>query len=248
MFTLIGFSEDCAAIDTIYTLDSIADDHVKNEGDAIVVPELNNLIGAYAVGADIYGVQIISPSLRRIALMDMSPVENGATPAFPPDPFFMPANGIELDIDEELTVQGGIDSGTPPIRASVLCFLADKTVQQVSGKIHTIKATVTGTITAYSWGQVTVTLSQSLPVGNYMLVGARFESSVAIAFRFVFIGGIWRPGSIAVADKSAKDPSYARRGQLGSWGKFSHNREPGLEVLSSTTAGAGTLYMDLVKI
>lgn len=248
MFTLVGFSEDCAADDTVQNIASIPDDHVKNEGDAIVIPELNELFGVYACGLLINDVQLISPSLRRVALLDVSPVEIEATPSEPPDPILYPAGQIELDIDEELTCQASIEVVAVTPRATILAFLGDRNIGQVTGKMYTVKAAITGTVVEGQWTSTTMVLSQSLPVGNYAIVGARFESSVAFAFRFVFIGGVWRPGSIAVASRGMKDVPYSRHGALGVWGTFAHNREPIVEVLSSTTAGAGTLYIDVMKV
>ena len=248
MFTLVAFSEDTPFGGVQYNIASVQDNIVKNDGDAIIVPNQNKFFGAHGVGIDIDQVQVISPSLRRLALYDLSPVDILVTPGFPPHPTIFKEGMIDLDIGEELTVIAANAGGASNRQESCLIFLTDGDFNYSAGKIFTVKADITGTVVAYEWSNAVVTYLQSLPVGLFQLVGARFESSPAIAFRMIPIGTGERPGGIAVADRGIPDPSFHRRGGLGKWFTFEQSNEPSIEILSSTTVGAGTLYIDLIKV
>lgn len=247
MFTMAGFSESVAAAATSEKLTGIPDEHIKVEGDNIIVPELNKLIGILPVGLDIRNVQLSSPSLRRLALLDVAPVENTALPVYPPDPLIKGENYLELEIDEHLAAYAG-NSNAGAQQENVLLMLADDNIGKIEGRIFTVKCTATAPATAYAWASASMTFSQELPVGTYQLVGARCEQANTIAYRFVFIGGIWRPGFSAVAAISAKDPIGARAGQLGAWGSFAHNKIPSVEFFGDGTGGAAVIYLDLIKL
>jgi hypothetical protein len=79
MFTLAGWHEniDAATLDYITAL---ADPHLTVSGDNIVVPTLNNIMGLYAIGANMTQARIESPSLRRLALLDIAPVDRATKP------------------------------------------------------------------------------------------------------------------------------------------------------------------------
>lgn len=246
-FTMVAWSESVPAATTAQKIAAVADEHVKVEGDNVIVPDLNYVAGILAVGLDIRNVQLSSPSLRRLALMDVSPVENTALPVFPPDPLVMGKSSMALEIDEHLAAYAG-NSNVGAQQESVVLLLSDGNTEAINGKIITVKAAATAPATAYAWAGAPITLSQELPVGTYQLVGMRVEEAHTIAYRIVFIGGVNRPGGFAVAAISAKDPNGFRYGQLGAWGTFSHNKVPTIEFFGDGTGGAAVLYLDLIKI
>jgi hypothetical protein len=245
-FTLVGFSETITSEDVTELIDAIADPHVKTSGNDITVPELNKVLGYYAIGATIFAPQLASPSLRRLALLDVSPYELNDLPVFEPDPIFKGESLIELDEDESLNAYCQNSSATDAV-CRMLVWLSDGNVTPITGQIYTIKATGTVTATAEAWSSASLTLSQSLPTGTYQLVGARCVDAAGVAFRFVFIGGTWRPGGICVASEEKKDWKYSRYGMLGEWGSFRHDQVPSIELLRNAAGSTFTLYMDVIK-
>lgn len=246
MFTMCGWSESVGAGVTSQKITAIPDEHVKTEGDTIVVPELNKVLGFLAIGETIQNSQLASPSLRRLAVLDIAPQENVALPVFPPYPIFKNRGLISLDVDEQITAYCG-NSGAGSLDESVLLLLSDDNVDQVDAPIFTIKATATAPATGYAWASAQLTLAQELPIGTYDLVGARCEQANTISCRFVFIGGTWRPGCFAVDGIDNADPAYQRYGMLGVWGVFHHNRVPSVEFFGDGTGGAASVYLDVVK-
>lgn len=248
MYTVCGFDELVPATTTSQKLTAIADEHIKVSGDNVIIPELSKLLGVFAVGLDIQNVQLASPSLRRFALFDVAPYEITALPTFPPDPIVKGESYLDLIEDEFLTAYAG-NANAAAQHESVIVFLSDGDVAPLTGRIHTIKATATDAAGAtYAWQASPLTLAQELPVGDYRLVGARCVHANALAFRFIFIGGIWRPGGVCVGTQSAKDPNYHRYGQIGLWGTFAHNRVPSIEIFGDGTGASVVVYLDLIAV
>jgi hypothetical protein len=247
MFTICAFSEEVALSTTGEKLTAVPDDHLSTENDNIFVPELNKLMGAYAVGEDIDNPYLASPSLRRMANYDIVPFETDALPAFEPDIPIFPLGKIALVEDEQLTAYADNNNAAAK-QESIIVFLSDDDIVQVSGNIYTIKATATAPATSYAWDSADLTLTQELPVGDYQLVGAMCVQANTIAFRFIFIGGAWRPGHIAQSSHAKKAPEGARYGRLGVWGTFHHNKIPRIEFFGDGTGGAAEVYLDLIKI
>ena len=248
-FTLAAFykAETTTPV-TGTNIPSVADDHLKNEGDAIIVPELNRLIGVWGGSVQLANLQVVSPSLRRTCLLDVSPIDISTIPLSPPDPIIVGGGAPSLDFDEELTLNGDYGHATLDTGNAAIVLLGDNNINPVSGQMFTVKGTLASAGAEGVWSSAVLTLSQSLPVGNYKIVGARCQHANAFAFRFVFIGGVWRPGITCVADDNSRDVPKSRYGELGVWGSFSHNREPGVEVITGEGGAAtGVIYIDIMR-
>lgn len=245
--TLVAWSESVPLVTTQQLLAGVPDSHVRVEGDNIVVPKYNMIVGEYAIGVDIQNVEIQAPSLRRMFPENIAPVENVATPAFPPDPLIRKINPLPLEIDEQLTALAGNSNALPQLE-NVFIWLADGPIQPVTGPIFTIAGTLTVPATAYAWGNAPIVLSDSLPVGDYKIVGGRCELASLIAWRVNFVGGIWRPGTLGVASISSKTPKGSRYGDMGVWGVFSHLTPPTIDTFDTGAGGAAIIYLDLIKV
>lgn len=246
MWTVVGFSQSVAGATAQTPLDALVDEHISFAGDLVTVPELNKIIGYFAVGLDIQAAQLVSPQLRRLAPLSIAPVEDTILPVFPPDFAIRPLSPVELITDEALSALAG-NSNVGAQQESILVLLSDGVVAPVTGEIITILASATAPATAYAWSNAPITLVTQLPVGSYDIVGARVEQANTIGFRFVFVGGIWRPGYASVGAISSKDPQLARYGKLGVWGSFSHLHIPSMDFFGDGTGGAAVVYLDLIK-
>lgn len=247
MWTTIAYSETVTAAVVRQLLLAVPDVHLSHAGDNIIIPSLSYLLGYYGIGLDIQNVQLASPQLRRLALIDVAPVENTALPTWPPSIIIRPDSPLPLVEDESLNaLAGNSNIGNQP--ESVIVWLSDGSITPVSGEIFTVLATATAPATAYAWDSAAMTLTQTLPVGNYQLVGARVEQANTIAYRFILIEHAWRPGGIAVIDIDKSDVNGSRAGMLGEWGTFSHLHLPSIEFFGDGTGGAALIYLDLIKV
>ena len=248
MFTLVGYTEsqDSSSLTNVAAL---ADPHVRVSGDDIVVPSaLTYVGGVYAIGASITRAQLVSPSIRRRYPFETVPVENAAEPADPVKYFPLFDNPIALDPDESLNFQAA-ENGAGAQPSSGFVWLCDGAVAPITGaEIFTIRATNTSTLTAYAWTNGALTFNDTLPAGEYALVGARGSSAGLIAFRFVFSQYAWRPGAIASDTTGEVGAPIFRFGQLGTWGEFSHNTPPTVDFLSLSADTSQTVDLDLILL
>lgn len=250
MFQLCGYHEELTTAVLAY-ITALPDPTLRIVGDDLIVPDgINNLMGAFALGPTISQAQLLSPSLRRLALQDLSPVNVGAEPVTGglwstfADWWDRP---ITLDVSEALNAQ--INQTAPGAdHASVLVWLGSGIDPVPAGQMFTVRCTNADTLDVYEWTNGALTFTQALPAGRYALVGASAKSAGLIAFRMVFPGGNWRPGQIgcdAVGDECLVRFRY---GNAGSWGEFEHDLPPTVDFLSVSADSAQIVHLDLVQV
>lgn len=243
MFTTVAFSESQNAGGAQVNMAAVTDQTVKTNGDFMTVPVMNNLIGAAAlVGTSPDYARLVAPEIRKTNPVYINPVTAGLVPAAGMDDTYFPANPVSLFTNENMEFQY---SGTPggAEQASGVLWLSDGNIAPFSGQVYPIRATITTATTAGSWVFSEITLIDDLPIGDYRVVGARCEIAAGVAFRFVPVGYANRPGGLTSISTSARDPYAQRRGGLGEWFQFNTTQLPGVDLLSSTTAGSATYQM-----
>lgn len=250
MFHLCGFYEDIDTAVMAY-ITAIPDPMLRIVGDDLVVPDgMNQLMGCFPFGTTITQAQLLSPSLRRLALQDISPVNEGAEPVdtqFPAvfhDWFERP---ITLDISEALNAQINQALGAAEDE-TVFVWMGSGMDPLPAGQMFTVRCTNTTTLVAYTWTNGALTFSQTLPAGRYALVGARACSAGLCGFRFVFPKAGWRPGGIGIDDVGDQDILRFRYGNAGLWGEFEHDLPPTVDFWSVSGDTAQTVHLDLIQI
>lgn len=248
MFTLVAYSESQDTGGNLTYVAALADQHVRVEGDNIVVPsDMPNLAAVFALGATISGARIESPSLRRTLLFDVNPLNIAAEPASPSALVNLFYNPIPLDAYEP--IRALVSEGAAGAeRETVLLWLADGPQSPVTGEIYTVECTSSTTLTANVWTNGALTIGQTLPAGTYQVVGMRAISAGLIAARLVFVGGTWRPGCIGYDAESDLENPIFRRGALGVWGEFTHDQPPTVDFLSISADTSETVWLDLIKV
>lgn len=245
--SLVGWSEsaDFAALDNVAAL---ADSHITVQGDVVRVPSFaTQLIGVFAASANITRAQLQSPTLRRLLNLEVSPLNVGAEPLNPPPIAMHPRSPIPLQEDEDLTLQIAHGAGIAE-RMFGLAWLADGPLLPVDGQIHSVRVTNATTLTANAWSNGALTFDQTLPPGEYAVVGAAFESAGLVAFRLVFPGGFFRPGGIGGDAPADIEVPGQRRGGWGEWGRFRHTTPPTVDFLSVSADSSQTGELDLIKV
>ncbi|MER3408086.1 MAG: hypothetical protein C4292_04880, partial [Nitrososphaera sp.] len=191
--------------------------------------------------------QLDAPSLRRVFLADINPIDRAGLPAQPHRYYNRLSNPLVLQQSEQLRFLVTEDA-TGPARNTGLVWLGDGSRRFEARPFYTIRADGSGTATPFAWSLFTLTFSQTLPAGRYAVVGAEGRGANLIAFRFVFPGYGWGPGAIGKnSDAQFVDENF-RYGNLGVWGEFLYNVPPQVEVLASAADTSVTLYIDLVKV
>lgn len=245
-FTLVGYTQSVDTSGNLTTIAALADPHVRVVSNDIVVPaDVSNFGHVYALGPSVTRASVVSPSLRRRYPFEVYPVDASATPSALPvfNGFSAP---IALDPDESLNAQFA-ESGAGASRGTVLVWLTDGQYRaDISDEIFTIRATGTTTLTANAWTNCALTFNDTLPAGEYAIVGMAATSTGCQAARLVIPQYAWRPGCIGATAVSTVGAQAFRYGALGVWGNFSHNTPPTVDFLSNSADTAQTIYLDLV--
>lgn len=244
-FTLVGFSESQDSA-TLANIAALADQHVTVSGDDIRVPALNQLAGYHFHGPNFTLGQVSSPSLRVQTLIDVEPADVAAEPASPPAFHDLFANPIPLVASESLNSLMAEDAAGAS-RVTALVWFSDGPISPVTGKIQTVRATGSATLTANAWTNVALTFSQTLPAGDYQIVGMRAQSAGCQAARIVSPGGGWRPGVIGFDADGDLDAPRFRMGQCGVMAEFAHDAPPTVDFLSISADTSEVVHFDLIK-
>jgi len=245
-FTVVAYSEsqDSAVLTNIA---AIADTHMRVVGDDIYVPILNQLAGYYFLGANFTQGQIDSPSLRVQTLIDVEPADLVDEPGSPPNVHDIFEKPIPLATGETIRTLMAEDAAGAS-RVNALLWFSDAPLAGVTGKIQTVRATGSTTLVANAWTACALTFSQTLPVGSYQIVGARFQSAGARAGRLIVPGYSWRPGAPGCDADSDIDFWRFRYGELGVWCTFASDNPPQAEFFSASADTSEVVHLDLIKI
>ena len=253
-FSLHGYTEsqDSAVLVNVAAL---ADQLIRVEGDNIIVPDLFRfLAGAYSLGPNNTRSQLVAPSLRELANIELKPLDVGAEPASPPPFIDWRANPIPLDPSEFLTAQAAEDA-VGASRVTILVWLADGPIVPFGGlaadvlaRLRTVRYTNTTTLVANALTNGALTADQTIPAGRYAVVGMRAESAGLQAARLVFPGGGPRPGCIGADAVSDHFLSVFRVGAFGVWGEFEHDQPPTVDFLSNSADTSQVVDLDLIQV
>lgn len=250
MFTTVAFSESQDEAGVMTRMAAVPDQHVKTAGDTITVPTLNQIIGSYAcMGANADEVRLVSPSLRRVNPLYITPIELVITPSADPLMMFHPQNPIPLDVNESLEAENDSNPAAAE-QHTVVVWLSNGALAPITGEIFTINANITAALVVDSWEFSEITFPDALPVADYQVVGARLYCPACIVFRFVPVGAFHRPGGVASALQNSKNPWNQRFGRMGEWFQFNTVQPPGIEILGSAAAGSSSyeFYIDIIKL
>ncbi|NDD17200.1 MAG: hypothetical protein EB092_09385 [Chitinophagia bacterium] len=247
-FSLICYSESQDTSGALSNVAAVTDPHVRVIGDDVIVPnELNYLAAAYAVGASLTRAAVVSPSIRRRYPFEVTPLDANANPSslFVFTPFTSP---IQLDEAEALNFQVA-ENGAGAVRDSGFVWLSDGPFVPVTGsEVFTIRATGSTTLSTYAWTNCALTFNDTLPAGEYAVVGMQATSAGALAARLVFTGSSWRPGVVATTSSTVVGNPLFRYGNMGVFGTFAHNTPPTVDFFSSSADTSETVYLDLVMV
>ena len=247
--TIIGWSKSVDEGGTDTALTPIVDPMVREEGDFIYVPTLNNIIGAMALlGSTGTKAYVDAPSLRALNPYFIQPIGLELAPSGEPIVEMHPQSPTPLNVNEGMKAYANADPSAAE-QHTVLIMMSDGAIAPETGNIFHARATAAATEAAGKWVLSELTFEDVLPEGRYAIVGARCVcSGNGIAFRFVPVGEVNRPGGWCVNSVNALDPPYQRNGGLGVWLEFDALTPPSVEILASASGGTSQeLILDLIR-
>jgi len=249
VFTLVGYSESISP-NVLQNVAGIPDPHVTVDGDDIIVPAFANMIlGCWGCGTTLDRVKLVSPELRKITNVEISPLNRGEQNTLDPVRLALyKENPIQLATAEALNGQA-IHSAAAAEQQTIVVALCDGRPTPVEGaNIRTVRCTSKVTLTAYQWTNGAIEFDETLPSGTYRIVGMRAESAGLIAARLVLVGYHYRPGVPGVQTALHKEAEQFRMGRMGVFGEFEHTTPPTVDFLSSSADTSEVVLLDLVKV
>lgn len=250
MFNLAAFYKSQANGVTYDALTAVTDQALTvSSNGRYIFPANQKILAAHVTGINVSAARFNSPSLRSFVLPEIDPVNVAATIPTRPPIVVYGDGGPGILRNEEFTVEtsrAGADA--QPVTAGV--WLTDSIKPAPKGPQFTLVASTTITLVQGAWTLGTLTFNQTLPAGEYTVVGMRCVIGDAIFARLVFPGmNQYRPG--CTVDRTYTEftqPDYFRRGAMGLWGKFISTAQPNVEVFG-LIAGAetGAVYLDVIK-
>lgn len=247
MFHLVGYEQSVSnAVLTAIT--PIPDATVAVISNDIRIPApLTNICSAATMvnsGAGTVRSQIVTPSLRAIFPVDVSPIANGLV--FPSTPPRIQMWDTPIPLQALEPMDALIQNGAAVVNRTFV-WICDGPIKPVTGKIYTIRATAAVTLVTASWvNSGALTFASTLPTGHYQCVGLRSESANQCAARIFFVGYPWRPGCIAGAGEATIEWPEFRWGNIGVYGEFDNTVPPTIDFMGVTDA-AEIVYLDLIK-
>ena len=188
--------------------------------------------------------QLRAPSLLAVVPIDVEPIASGLVwPTLWTGQQVM-YSPYQLVVAEPLAA---LIQNSSSVVSRTFVHFCDGPLKPVTGKIYSIRFTLTATLITATWQLSVITFSTVLPAGDYQVVGCRVHSPNGVYFRLIFKGSIWRPGAPMQTSEAAQDWPIWRWGNSGVWDVFNNITPPSIEMVGVTdTAEVG--IMDLIKI
>lgn len=213
------------------------------------------------VSTHLTGIQIQAPSMLPFPWPVMAPVNRGSAFESPVRCHDLMANPIQLNPTEELDAFAAAGNNTETAYVAVL-FTDGNIMARPAGRLFTVHATASTTLTGGAWTQVTPSFDQALPASRggpqmYALVGVRAYSATALFFQVMpATEPLWRPGGVAVQAYDQLDPPGQRAygwysggySPWGIWMQFQQNVPPTFNMFATAGDTAEEFWLDLIAI
>lgn len=244
---VIMYSAAVAAGGTNVDTAAISDPQMPIQNGHFLPPTDLLLYYAIAIGTNISQARLVSPSLRVPFIPYLWPLNNAANPGNDPNIADYRKKPFRLRMLEELECDTSqTDAGSQHM--NVALFFGDGDLSYPSGMdIFSLRCTAAITATTYAWTSGTLTLGQTLPQGEYTVVGMHVQSATCIAARLIFPGYPWRPGVVGSDTTGHRGPFFGTKAPAGVLGKFRNTALPQLEIFCTTADTAQVVQLDLIK-
>lgn len=252
MHYLIGFYGNIANAAAYANLPAVPDQSMTISANSkFLFPWNGQVLKTMVQSADLTAAQWNIPSRRNIALPEIYPTIPVSAVGIPTLPAICDYEqiGPRFLMNEEVGIN--VSRGAVAAVNGVACaWVTDKPTPAPAGEVITLLAAVTSTLIAGAWTNAPLVFNQTLPAGEYSVVGLGAVCNDAAAVRLVFPGGTqYRPGALVDdAYGNLQWYDYFRMGRNGLYGKFKNTAQPTLDILG-LVAGAetGAVYLDIIK-
>lgn len=203
--------------------------------------------GGWMGGVNLTKVTLVTPRSRMVVPPVLYPIQGALLPPDRPHIYDRRNNPFTLNPVEEVSIQMNIGGAANAFNTAVF-FWGTSLDPVPQGDIYSLHGTSTTAAVANSWTQILITYDQTIPAGQYAVIGSQVQSTNAIAHRFFFKDQILRPGFLSLsALTNISDPSYYYGG-WGLLGTFNTTAYPTVEVLANAADAAHDVVLNMVRV
>jgi len=249
-FHLLAYTKLDTAGATNEDIPGVTDNFASLQNNHYILQNDTNLMAAYARNAGLTNARINTPHFRAVSIPSVRPVNvTAAVPTLPPYEWLYPSRLLVPRIDEVAFEASNGGGGGVRTVGGIWVSSIDHTLNIPPGNRYKLRFTVTIAATAFVWTAGAFTLDQSLPAGNYTVIGMDVFGVTTEFARLSFLGGGMRPGVLTQLTVGAYDNRLTfQDGNAGVYGTFANTAQPNLEVFATATASiAYTGWLDVVK-
>lgn len=212
------------------------------------VPSINvRLMWAAMMSATLNRVRVATPKTRVVTNPYIRPIIEAAVPPSNPAvanwldaPFSL--NALE---EIQLLATSGLGTGNENFTGLALVGTGVQPVPQ--GDFYRLRFTSTTAAVANKWSQLSVTWQDTLPAGQYSVVGLEHESAGGQACRLIFNGQQYRPGTLSVTALANRQHDIFYGHRVGVLGNFLQTAMPIPEVLCNSADASHEGYLEVVR-
>lgn len=250
MHTVAGFFSSLANGVTYSALAAVLDQSLTvSANNRYIFPGNYRCLAAALMGVNMSAARINAPSLRSVVLPEIYPVNAAAALGDNVKYTVYGRNGPRFIRNEEVTLEVSHGGAGAEDQFGAL-FVTENFVPAPDGPIFTLLATASPTLTDGTWVNAALTFNQTLPSGEYTVVGMNVVCNDAFLARLVFPGqSQYRPGCV-VNDTYGQDNNTQmfRYGRMGLYGKFQSTAQPSVEFLGYAAGAESPIVMlDCIK-
>lgn len=235
------------------TVPGVTDQYLTlNANNRFIIPQgrnggqaVNTIAGGIVLGSTTTLARINNATLRAIGLPSLSPVNQSLATLSLINVPMGGRHGPKLPIADEFGIEC---DATSAVQNTGFLWLTDGNMNVSPNPIYTLQASATITAVANVWTNGTFAFTQTLPVGQYDVVGMDVVGTACIAGRLAFADGGPRPGVLARSSHAVLPSNQFRFGNLGTFGTFTSYAQPTFDIFASA-AGAVTvtMFLDVIK-
>lgn len=101
---------------------------------------------------------------------------------------------------------------------------------------------------ADQWSEIQLDWDETLPNGTYAVVGSEHISPTALVHRWIFDNQHFRPGGLSQIDLGNRTHRIFYDGILGTWGTFTAQVLPRLEVFATGVDTSHDIFLQVIRI
>lgn len=212
-----------------------------------ILPRPAKLRAIYAAGVSLTNARMNTPSLRTIGLPSVGQINITLTVPSPPNIADWGDYGPMIPTADEISMEHTLGGGAPEVEMDLVWFQFGYKPAP-TGPTYRIRYTATITCVAGTWVNGTITPDQTLPAGNYAVVGMDAMGTNLVGARLVFANGGYRPGVLARNTLAGVPHPMFSGMRMGQFGVFDSVNTPTLDALSTGACTAQTIFLDVVRL